>query len=643
MALSTDTRNTPASAAFRWRRQDTVRTAGLMAVIAGLHVVAFGVLFLLVVPHHYAVGSQVFGVGLGITAYTLGMRHAFDADHIAAIDNTTRKLMADGKRPVSVGFWFALGHSSVVVALAALVAGGAQLAGTLLNDESRTHQILGIDRHHDLRDVPLPHRRPQPRRAGRDPGGSSAAMRDGHYDEAELEQRLDARGFMNRFLGRFTSSITRPGQMFPLGFLFGLGFDTATEVTLMVMAGSGAAAGLPWYAVLCLPLLFAAGMSLFDTLDGTFMNFAYQWAFSNPVRKVYYNLTITGLSIAVAFFIGTIELVTVLHDKLALNDPLTGWISGLDLDNVGFLIVGLFVVVWAAALAYWRLAGVEKRWAARTKPTPQAEQAGRRAPEAPQPQQPRTQPPPVSPPGRGCPVRWPNRPPRPSSDPAPSAPAPPPGRGAAAGPAGPGPASPPAGPATSPRTRCRPGPWRTATWRRGDRSTPPARPARRAVHVPRRVRRACRSPRPGGRARPARPRAPVRPAPTANSARSWSLSEPGARRNAARPGISVPTVEPEGVGVESDRPRHIADVEHRVVETSYGHEACSPFLPQRYDQGPLRPPHTALPRPPRPCPESPGRYPEGLRPEGRGPRVGHFRTSSTTPASTTPSTSATTP
>ncbi|AJT67331.3 High-affinity nickel transport protein [Streptomyces lydicus] len=369
MALSTDTPSptTPASTAsttFRWRRQDTVRTAGLMAVIAGLHVVAFGVLFLLVVPYHYSVGSQVFGVGLGITAYTLGMRHAFDADHIAAIDNTTRKLMADGKRPVSVGFWFALGHSSVVVVMAALVAGGAQLAGTLLNDESRTHQVLGT--------------------IGTTVSGTFLyliaalnlialagiwrvfrGMRDGNYDEAELEQRLDARGFMNRFLGRFTRSISRPGQMFPLGFLFGLGFDTATEVTLMVMAGSGAAAGVPWYAILCLPLLFAAGMSLFDTLDGTFMNFAYQWAFSNPVRKVYYNLTITGLSIAVAFFIGTIELVTVLHDKLALDDPLTGWISSIDLDNAGFVIVGLFVVVWAAALAYWRLSGVEKRWAAR--------------------------------------------------------------------------------------------------------------------------------------------------------------------------------------------------------------------------------------------------------------------------------------
>ncbi|MEW1659385.1 HoxN/HupN/NixA family nickel/cobalt transporter [Streptomyces sp. NPDC093707] len=398
MALSTDTPDnspTPRSSlppgapgstgSFRWQRRDTVRTAGLMTVIAALHVVAFGVLFLLVVPGHYAVGSQVFGVGLGVTAYTLGMRHAFDADHIAAIDNTTRKLMADGKRPVSVGFWFALGHSSVVVAMSALVAGGAQLAGTLMNDNSTTHQTLGL--------------------IGTTVSGTFLyliaalnlvallgilkvfrAMRSGAYDEQELEAHLDSRGFMNRILGRLTKSISRPGQMYPLGFLFGLGFDTATEVTLMVMAGSGAAAGLPWYAILCLPLLFAAGMSLFDTLDGTFMNFAYQWAFSNPVRKVYYNLTITGLSIAVAFFIGTIELVTVLHDKLGLDDPVSGAISSLNLDNAGFVIVGLFVVVWAAALAYWRLGGVEKRWAART---PAAQPAEAPAP-APHPEEPDT-------------------------------------------------------------------------------------------------------------------------------------------------------------------------------------------------------------------------------------------------------------
>ncbi|WP_424890886.1 HoxN/HupN/NixA family nickel/cobalt transporter [Streptomyces sp. XH2] len=363
MSRPTDSPGGPAPS-FRWRRQDTVRTAGLLAVIAALHVVAFGVLYLLVVPHHYAVGSKVYGVGLGITAYTLGMRHAFDADHIAAIDNTTRKLMADGKRPVSVGFWFALGHSSVVVLLTLLVAGGTRLAGTLMDEESTTHQTLGI--------------------VGTTASGGFLyliaalnlvalagilrifrAMREGRYDEAELEQHLDSRGFMNRVLGRFTRSITRPGQMYPLGFLFGLGFDTATEVTLMVMAGSGAAAGVPWYAILCLPLLFAAGMSLFDTLDGTFMNFAYQWAFSNPVRKVYYNLTITGLSIAVAFLIGTIELVGVLHEKLGLEDAVTGWIAGLNLDNVGFVIVGLFVVVWAAALGYWRFGTVDPRWAAR--------------------------------------------------------------------------------------------------------------------------------------------------------------------------------------------------------------------------------------------------------------------------------------
>ncbi len=356
----------PAASPFRWQRKDWIRTGGLLAVIAAMHLAAFGVLLTMVAPHHYTIGSQVFGVGLGVTAYTLGMRHAFDADHIAAIDNTTRKLMADGKRPVSVGFWFALGHSSMVVLMAALVGGGAHLAGTLMDDNSRTHQVLTV--------------------AGTTISGTFLyliaalnlvalagiyrvfkSMRAGEFDEHELEKHLDSRGFMNRLLGRLTKSITRPGQMFPIGLLFGLGFDTATEVTLMVMAGSGAAAGLPWYAILCLPLLFACGMSLFDTLDGTFMNFAYQWAFANPVRKVFYNLTITGLSIAVAFFIGTIELVSVLHDKLNLDDPVTNWLSGISLNNAGYVITALFVVVWACALGYWKFAKVERRWAVRAK------------------------------------------------------------------------------------------------------------------------------------------------------------------------------------------------------------------------------------------------------------------------------------
>lgn len=348
---------------LRWERRDWIRTGGLLAAIAVLHVIAFGILLALVIPHHYTVGTQVFGLGLGITAYTLGMRHAFDADHIAAIDNTTRKLMADGKRPVSVGFWFALGHSTVVVLLAAGIAAGARLATTLTDDDSVVRKDLGL--------------------LGTVASGTFLyliaalnlvalagiwrvfkAMRHGEFDEHELEKHLDSRGFLNRMLGRLTRSVTRPGQMYPVGLLFGIGFDTATEVTLMVMVSSGAAAGLPWYAIICLPLLFAAGMSLFDTLDGTFMNFAYHWAFSNPVRKVYYNLTITGLSIAVAFLIGTIELVGILHDKLDLSDPITAWIAGIDLNNVGFVIVGLFVVVWAVALTYWRLARVEDRWGA---------------------------------------------------------------------------------------------------------------------------------------------------------------------------------------------------------------------------------------------------------------------------------------
>ncbi|MFG2042933.1 HoxN/HupN/NixA family nickel/cobalt transporter [Dactylosporangium sp. NPDC048998] len=346
-----------------WDRRDWWRTVGLLGVIAVLHVLAWGVLLLAVVPQRYQVGSTVFGLGLGVTAYVLGVRHAFDVDHIAAIDNTTRKLMVDGRRPVSAGFWFALGHSTVVVVLATLIAVGARTASNaLLDDGSRLHQTLGV--------------------VGTSVSGLFlyligalnlvalagvvrlfARVRRGEVDAASLDTGLAARGVLSRLVRRLTRSITRPGQMFPIGLLFGLGFDTATEVTLLVLAGSGAASGLPWYAVLVLPLLFAAGMSLFDTLDGAFMAVAYRWAFAKPIRKVYYNLAITGLSVAVALVIGTIELVTVLHDKLRLADPVTGWIASLDLGNVGFVIVGLFVVVWAAAVGYWHLAKVEDRWA----------------------------------------------------------------------------------------------------------------------------------------------------------------------------------------------------------------------------------------------------------------------------------------
>jgi nickel/cobalt transporter (NiCoT) family protein len=344
-----------------WNRRDWWQSAGLLGFVALMHVVAFGLLLGLVGPAHLTVGTQVFGVGLGVTAYTYGLRHAFDADHIAAIDNTTRKLRGDGKRPKSVGFWFAMGHSSVVAVLAGLVAAGAHAVSDLTTDGTTARTTLGL--------------------IGTGVSGTFLyviaalnlvaligivrvfrGMRSGELDEQELEHHLQSRGLIARVLSRLTRTISRPGQMYFAGLLFGIGFDTATEIALLVLAGSGAAAGLPWYAVLTLPLLFAAGMSLLDTLDGLFMSVAYDWAFLNPVRKVYYNISITGLSVAVAFLVGSIELIGVLHDDAGLGDPFTNWVAGIDLNNVGFIIVGLFTLTWIVAVGYWRLAGVEEKW-----------------------------------------------------------------------------------------------------------------------------------------------------------------------------------------------------------------------------------------------------------------------------------------
>jgi high-affinity nickel-transport protein len=339
------------------------RLGGLAAAVIGLHIIGFVTLLVFVVPRHFSLGRQgAFGLGIGITAYTLGLRHAFDADHIAAIDNTTRKLMEEGKRPLSVGFFFSLGHSTIVFLLAFLFAIGVKaLSGSVVHDSSTLHQVTNV--------------------VGTSVSGTFLyliaiinliilvsivklfrRMRRGEYDEAELERQLQSRGLMNRVLGRLTRTVDEPWQMYPVGLLFGLGFDTATEVALLFLAAGAATSGLPFYAILCLPILFAAGMSLLDTIDGSFMNFAYGWAFSKPVRKVYYNIAITGLSVAVALIIGTIELLSVLADKLSLTGGFWQTVSNLNLNTVGFVIVGLFVVTWAAALAIWRLARIEEKW-----------------------------------------------------------------------------------------------------------------------------------------------------------------------------------------------------------------------------------------------------------------------------------------
>src|SRR3954451_17186010 len=248
--------------------------AGMAGFVLLLHVVGWGVLGGIVAPHNYAVGPhQAFGTGLGITAYTLGMRHAFDADHIAAIDNTTRKLMAEGKRPLSVGFWFSLGHSSVVFGLCLLLSFGVKaLVGEVENDSSTLQRTTGL--------------------VGTTVSGAFLyliaalnlvvlvgilkvfrQMRRGAFDEAALEQQLNNRGLMNRILGGATRAVRQPRHMYPVGLLFGLGFDTATEVGLLVLAGGAGAFSLPWYALVTLPIIFAAAMSLLASIGGCFMTF----------------------------------------------------------------------------------------------------------------------------------------------------------------------------------------------------------------------------------------------------------------------------------------------------------------------------------------------------------------------------------
>lgn len=334
----------------------------LFAVIALLHLVGWGTLVLFVAPLHPGAGSKALGLGIGLTAYALGMRHAFDADHIAAIDNTTRKLAGEGTPAMSVGFWFSFGHSTVVFVLTLLLALGVHsIAGYLSRDDSVLHAVAGVVGTGisgaflyliaafnlcALIDIAKMFKR----------------LRAGHYDEAHLDALADKRGFMNRLLSPFMRIVLKPAQMYAVGLLFGLGFDTATEIALLVLTTSGAASGLPWYATLCLPVLFAAGMLLFDTLDGSFMNIAYGWALARPTRKIYYNLVVTGLSVAVALLIGTLELLGLLRDHLKLQGGFIAWFAGLDLDRLGFVIVALFVATWLVSIAIWKFGRVEEKW-----------------------------------------------------------------------------------------------------------------------------------------------------------------------------------------------------------------------------------------------------------------------------------------
>jgi nickel/cobalt transporter (NiCoT) family protein len=344
---------------------DWTKIASMGAVVLLLHLFGWAVLVFGVAPQHITLGSAgVFGVGLGVTAYLLGVRHAFDADHIAVIDNTTRKLVGEGTRSLSAGFWFSLGHSTVVFGLAFLLAIGVRaVVGPVQDENSPLLQtlalvgslvagtfliLIGLSNLFAAVGIAKVFRR----------------MRTGDYDEAELERQLEQRGVLARLFSRVMRRVSRPWHLYPVGLLMGLGFDTATQVALLVLAAGTAAFTLPWYAILVLPVLFAAGMSLFDALDGILMSKAYGWAFLQPVRKVYYNLTVTVLSVVVALVIGVIVLAGLVTDRLGIESGPLAAVGSADLESVGFTIVGLFVAAWLIAVAIWRFGRVETRWAA---------------------------------------------------------------------------------------------------------------------------------------------------------------------------------------------------------------------------------------------------------------------------------------
>jgi nickel/cobalt transporter (NiCoT) family protein len=355
-------------------RRERARVMAMYGAILGLHALGFFIFFVFVLPSHY----KGLGIGVSILAYTLGLRHAFDADHISAIDNTTRKVLGERRgtgqpRPFGFGFFFSLGHSTIVVAIGVgIIVAERTVFAAVSNSGSGLEQFGGL--------------------FGTVVSASFlfligllnlvilagivrvfASMRRGTYDEAELERQLENRGLFYRFFGRWMRAITKEWQMYPVGVVFGMGFDTATEVALLATTALLASQHIPWYAILCLPLLFTAGMTVMDTTDGLFMNLAYGWAFFNPVRKVYYNLAITGLSVAICFVIGGIEVLSLLPQEikgLSQTTGFWGFMYNFNINTAGFVIVGMFILTWLAALLIWRFGRIEQRWTARLQPTP---------------------------------------------------------------------------------------------------------------------------------------------------------------------------------------------------------------------------------------------------------------------------------
>ncbi|MHD0396814.1 HoxN/HupN/NixA family nickel/cobalt transporter [Staphylococcus simulans] len=321
-----------------------------LLVILLLHVIGAACLWL---------GAQTYPIlfGMGILAYTLGLRHAFDADHIAAIDNTVRKLMQEKKNPTGVGFYFSIGHSSVVFIMALLLG----ISVSWAQQQMPTFQAIG---------------------------GVIGTMVSGLFllligvlnliilvslirlfmrlrfervSNEELDQLLASRGLIQRFVGPYFKLISKSWHVLPLGFLFGLGFDTASEIALLALSSGAAQQSLPFTGIIALPILFAAGMSLLDTLDGVLMKSAYHWAFLKPVRKIYYNITITAISVIAALMIGGVEILQMIGEHFKLHSSFWDYIASLEFNHLGYLLVGVFLLFWLVSVMIWKLNHFEEQ------------------------------------------------------------------------------------------------------------------------------------------------------------------------------------------------------------------------------------------------------------------------------------------
>ncbi len=353
---------------LRFSRDEIPTLAGIVATVAMLHIVGWGLfIYFNGQPRYHSLvdgkGGLVYA-GAGALAYSFGLRHAFDADHISAVDDSTRLMLAMRKKPLAVGLFFSLGHSTIVLAMSVFVAFAARQAVKFQHSYAQTGGVIGA---------------------------SVSAFflylvgilnlfilvgiwrvwrqaKSGQFSHEHLTQLLNERGLLKRvFRGLFKNGFNRSWQLYPVGVLFGLGFDTATEVALLGISATAAVGtvggSLPPLAIIALPLIFAAGMSLMDSLDGIFMTKAYSWAFTSPLRKIYYNLTTTGLSIFVALVIGTIELVQVISERTDItNVPLLGAIAQVNLNSVGYWIVGSFIGAWILSILIWRTGRYEERY-----------------------------------------------------------------------------------------------------------------------------------------------------------------------------------------------------------------------------------------------------------------------------------------